>query len=134
VQLGFSHNRLILPRIHEHKRRKERKMKVKAMTPTMRTVIGIGLTAAISVASSPAWSQSLIGDGESWELRDRMAYTVHPTGKMRALPIGDKGMAMMIKRAKPVPRGTVFFTRNGQLYMMRGGGAYDRAGNWKGHL
>lgn len=109
-------------------------MKVKAMTPTMRTVIGIGLAAAISVASSPAWSQSLIGDGESWELRDRMAYTVHPTGKMRALPIGDKGMAMMIKRAKPVPRGTVFFTRNGQLYMMRGGGAYDRAGNWKGHL
>ena len=109
------------------------KAKAKAMTPTMRTAIGIGLAAAVSTASFPAWSQSLIGDGEPWELRDRMAYTVHPTGKMRALPIGDKGMAMMMKRAKPVPRGTVLFTRNGQLYMMRAGGAYDRAGNWMGH-
>jgi hypothetical protein len=90
-------------------------------------------TALVVAFGAPALTQSLIGDGEPWELRDRMAYTVHPTGKMRALPIGDKGMAMMMKRAKPVPRGTVLFTRNGQLYMMQGGGAYDRNGNWMAH-
>jgi hypothetical protein len=39
-------------------------------------------------------------------------------------------MTMLTKRAKPVARGTVLFMHNGQLYMMQGGGAFDRAGNW----
>jgi hypothetical protein len=97
-------------------------------------VISVALLVVVCRFGAPALAQSLIGDGEPWELRESMAYTVHPSGKMRVLPIGQKGMAMMMKRAKPVPRGTVLFTRNGQLYMMRGGAAYDRAGNWMGHL
>jgi hypothetical protein len=89
----------------------------------------LGAALAVTVAT-PALAQNLIGSGEPWELRDRMAYAVNMTGNMRILPIGDRGMTMLMKRAKPVARGTVLFMHNGQLYMTQGGGAFDRAGNW----
>jgi hypothetical protein len=85
----------------------------------------LGAAFAVTVAT-PAFAQG----AEPWDLRDRMAYVVDPSGKMRILPIGDRGMTMLTKRAKPVARGTVLFMHNGQLYMMQGGGAFDRAGNW----
>ena len=89
------------------------------------------LGAAVTVAlTTPALAQN----AEPWDLRDRMAYVVDPTGKMRIMAIGDRGMTMLTKRAKPVARGTVLFMHNGQLYMMSGGGAFDRNGAWMGGL
>ena len=41
-------------------------------------------------------------------------------GKMKVMQPKEQGMAMMKKRAKPVPKGMVFFMNNGQLYMMQG--------------
>ncbi len=87
----------------------------------------LGAALAVTLAT-PALAQN----AEPWDLRDRMAYVLDPTGKMRIVPIGERGMTMLTKKAKPVPRGTVIFMHNGQLYMMQGGGAFDRAGAWMG--
>ena len=84
----------------------------------------IGTVLAVAFAA-PALAQNV----EPWDLRDRMAYVVDTTGKMHVMPIGQKGFAMLTKHAKPVPRGTVFFMHQGQLYAMHGG-AFDRAGGW----
>jgi hypothetical protein len=85
-----------------------------------------GAAATLALAS-PAFAQG----AEPWDLRDRMAYAVTPSGKMMAMAMSDKGATMMMKRAKRVPKGTVFFMHNGELYMMSKG-AFDRAGNFMG--
>jgi hypothetical protein len=91
------------------------------------TVFAAALAAAVA---TPALAQMLVG--EAWTLRENMAYAVNPAGKMQTLPIGGHGMRMLMRRARPVPRGTVLFMHDGQLYMTRGGGVFDRAGNWMG--
>jgi hypothetical protein len=87
------------------------------------------LGAALAVTfAGPALAEG----AEPWDLRDRMAYVVDPSGKMHTLPIGEHGMTMLMRHAKRVPKGTVLFMHDGQLYMMQGGQAFDRAGNWMG--
>ncbi len=92
-----------------------------------KTVFAAALAAA---AATPVVAQMLVG--EPWTLRENMAYTVNPAGKMQTLPIGGHGMRMLMGRAKPVPHGTVFFVHDGQLYTMQGGRMFDRNGNWMG--
>ena len=58
--------------------------------------------------------------GASWDLQEGKAYVVDMQGKMKVMQPKDQGMAMMKKRARPVPKGMVFFMNNGQLYMMQG--------------
>ena len=58
--------------------------------------------------------------GEPWNLQEGKAYVVDMQGKMKVMQPKDQGMALMKKRAKPVPKGMVFFMNNGQLYMMQG--------------
>jgi hypothetical protein len=58
--------------------------------------------------------------GEPWNLQEGKAYVVDMQGKMKVMQPKDQGMALMKKRAKPVPKGMVFFVNNGQLYMMKG--------------
>jgi hypothetical protein len=43
--------------------------------------------------------------------------------------ISTKGWTMMTRSARAVPKGTVFFMNNGQLYMASRG-MFDRAGNF----
>ena len=43
--------------------------------------------------------------------------------------ISTKAWAMMTRSARAVPKGTVFFMNNGQLYTARAG-MFDRAGNF----
>jgi hypothetical protein len=72
-------------------------------------------TIAVAVATS-AFAQQ----GDPWNLQEGKAYVVDMQGKMKVMQPKDQGMAMMKKRAKPVPKGMVFFMNNGQLYMMQG--------------
>jgi len=58
--------------------------------------------------------------GEPWSLQEGKAYVVDMQGEMKVMQPKDPGMALMKKRAKPVPRSMVFFMNNGQLYMMQG--------------
>ena len=72
-------------------------------------------TIAFSVATS-AFAQQ----GDRWDLQEGKAYVVDMQGNMKVMQPKDQGMAMMKKRARPVPKGMVFFMNNGQLYMMQG--------------
>lgn len=80
--------------------------------------------AALVAMATPALAQ----DTSPWDLRERNAYVMDMQGKMWSTRVGDKGMAMMMRKAKAVPRGTTFFTSNGRLYMASG--MFDRAGGF----
>ena len=80
--------------------------------------------AALVAIATPALAQ----DTSPWDLRERNAYVMDMQGKMWSTRVGDKGMAMMMRKAKAVPRGTTFFTNNGRLYMASG--MFDRAGGF----
>jgi hypothetical protein len=83
-----------------------------------------GAVALIAMAS-PAMAQ----DTSPWDLRERNAYVLDMQGKMWSTRLGDKGMAMVTRSARAVPRGAVFFTNNGKLYMASAG-MFDRAGGF----
>lgn len=83
-----------------------------------------GAVALIAMAS-PAMAQ----DTSPWDLRERNAYVLDMQGKMWSTRVSDKGMATMMRRARAVPRGTVFFTNSGRLYMASAG-MFDRAGGF----
>jgi hypothetical protein len=68
-------------------------------------------------------------DLSSWDIKERTAYVVMMDGTMKTVRLGDKGMAMLMKGAKKVPRGTVFVMSGGQLYMVNASKMFDRAGN-----
>lgn len=65
---------------------------------------------------------------EPWDIRERSAYVVMMDGKMMRMSVGDKGMGMLMKGAKKVPRGTVFMMSGGQLYMINASKMFDKAG------
>ena len=66
---------------------------------------------------------------DPWDIKERTAHVVMMDGTMKTVRLGDKGMAMLMKSAKRVPRGTVIFMNNGQLYMVNASKMFDRAGN-----
>lgn len=80
--------------------------------------------AALVAMATPALAQ----DTSPWDLRERNAYVMDMQGKMWSTRVGDKGMTMLMRKAKAVPRGTTFFTNNGRLYMASG--MFDRAGGF----
>ena len=67
------------------------------------------------------------GENNPWDMRDRTAYVVMMDGTMKSMEITDKGMGMLMRRARKVPRGTVLFMSNGQLYMASAASMFDRA-------
>lgn len=87
-------------------------------------------TAVIAGGMSLAMLTGALAQGglEAWDIRERTAYFVMPDGKMMRMAVGEKGMAMLMKHARKVPRGTVFLMSGGQLYMVTGAKMFDRAG------
>ncbi len=69
------------------------------------------------------------GAAEPWDLKERSAYVMMMDGSMKVVALNDRGMSAIMKRAKPVPRGTAFIMSNGRLYMVTGK-MFDRAGNF----
>ena len=82
------------------------------------------IAGAMSVAFT---SVAFAGENNPWDMRDRTAYVVMLDGTMKSMDITDKGMGMLMRRARKVPRGTVFFMNNGQLYMASAASMFDRA-------
>jgi hypothetical protein len=72
-------------------------------------------------------THAIAQENNPWDIRERTAYAVMMDGTMRTMTISDKGMTMLMKHARKVPRGTVFFMNNGQLYMASGASMFDRA-------
>ncbi len=80
--------------------------------------------AAISLALVAGASA---GENNPWDMRERTAYVVMMDGSMKSMNITDKGMDMLMRRARKVARGSVFFVNNGQLYMASAASMFDRA-------
>ena len=84
---------------------------------------------ALVAVATPALAQ----EAQPWDLRERNAYVLDMQNKMWSTGrMSEHGWAMMVRRAKAVPRGTTFFMNNGRLYMASG--MFDRAGNFMGGL
>jgi hypothetical protein len=67
--------------------------------------------------ATPALAQ----DVGAWDLAERNAYVLDAKGKTWSMRVSDRGAKMIMRYAKPVPRGTVIFRSGGQLYMARQG-------------
>jgi len=91
------------------------------MSFTKTTLAAAGVSLALVTG---ALAQGL----EPWDIRERSAYVVMMDGKMMRVSLGDKGMTMLMKGAKKVPRGTAFVMSGGQLYMVNASKMFDRAG------
>lgn len=93
---------------------------------TLRTTLCAA--AAVFAIATPALAQ----EASPWDLRERNAYVLDMQGKMWSTGnITPTAWNHMVRRAKPVRRGTVVFMHNGQLYMAQTG-MFDRAGNFMG--
>jgi hypothetical protein len=86
-------------------------MRVSTKTVLMATAL-VGLaTSALAQGAAPT----------PWELRPDMAYAYGKDGKTLSYKMGTNNAGILLKGAKKVPKGTLFFIgQNGQLYMRPG--------------
>jgi len=60
-------------------------------------------------------------NAEPWQLKPDMAYAYSKDGKLLAYKMGTSNAGDLLRGAKKVPKGTLFFIgANGQLYMRTG--------------
>ena len=75
--------------------------------------------AALGLLATSALAQS--ADPAPWELKSDMGYAYDKEGKTFAYKMGTNNAGLLLKGAKKVPKGTLFFIgQNGQLYMRTG--------------
>ena len=73
--------------------------------------------AALVALSAPAFAQQ----ATPWELKPDMGYGYDKEGKTSAYKMGTNNAGSLLKGAKKVPKGTLFFIgQNGQLYIRSG--------------
>lgn len=77
------------------------------------------MTAALAVLTTPALAQGAAPT--PWELKPEVGYGYDKEGKMFSYQMGTHNAGLLLKGAKKVPKGTLFFIgQNGQLYMRTG--------------
>ena len=77
------------------------------------------LAAALTVLSTSAFAQAVAPT--PWVLRPDTGYGYGKDGKTFSYRMGTNNAGILLKGAKKVPKGTLFFIgQNGQLYMRRG--------------
>ncbi len=75
------------------------------------------VAAALAALATPAIAQQ----ATPWELKSDMGYAYDKEGKTHAYKMGTNNAGLLLKGAKKVPKGTLFFIgENGQLYMRHG--------------
>jgi hypothetical protein len=75
--------------------------------------------AALGALTASAFAQA--SGATPWELKPDMGYGYDKDGKTFAYKMGTNNAADLLKGAKKVPKGTLFFIgQNGQLYMRTG--------------
>ncbi|WP_369719524.1 MULTISPECIES: hypothetical protein [unclassified Bradyrhizobium] len=76
------------------------------------------LVAVLGAFAGPALAQS---EAMPWELKPDMGYAYDKDGKTFSYKMGTSNAGELLKGAKKVPKGTLFFIgHNGQLYMRSG--------------
>ena len=79
---------------------------------TLMAGAALGLPATTALAQAPA---------PTWELKPDMGYAYDKEGKTFAYRMGTNNAGLLLKGARKVPKGTLFFIgQNGQLYMRSG--------------
>jgi len=77
------------------------------------------VVAALVGLSTSAFAQAAVPT--PWELKADMGYAYGKDGKTLAYKMGTNNAGTLLKGAKKVPKGTLFFIgENGQLYMRSG--------------
>jgi hypothetical protein len=77
------------------------------------------LAAALAALTTSAFAQAAAPT--PWELKPDTGYGYDKEGKTFAYKMGTNNAGMLLKGAKKVPKGTLFFIgQNGQLYMRTG--------------
>jgi len=77
------------------------------------------VAAALSALATAAFAQA--AGPTPWELKHDTGYAYDKEGKTFSYPMGTKNAGQLLKGAKKVPKGTLFFIgQNGQLYMRSG--------------
>ncbi|UPJ54567.1 hypothetical protein IVB30_40210 [Bradyrhizobium sp. 200] len=78
----------------------------------------------LAVAVLAGFSASAFAQGAAptpWELKSDMGYAYGRDGKTLSYKLGTNNAGLLLKGAKKVPKGTLFFIgQNGQLYMRSG--------------
>ena len=93
---------------------------------TMRGRAALMIVAALAMGalssaavSTPTWAQA--AGATPWELRPDTGYAYDKEGKTFSYKMGTNNAGLLLKGAKKVPKGTLFFIgQNGQLYMRTG--------------
>ena len=77
------------------------------------------IAAALAAMTAPAFAQAPAPT--PWVLSPEMGYGYDKDGKTFAYKMGTNNAGLLLKGAKKVPKGTLFFLgQNGQLYMRTG--------------
>ena len=85
---------------------------------------GISTKTLLSAAVLAGFSTCALAQGAApapWELKSDMGYAYGKDGKTLSYKMGTNNAGTLLKGAKKVPKGTLFFVgENGQLYMRTG--------------
>ena len=77
------------------------------------------LAAALAALTTSAFAQAAAPT--PWEMKPDTGYGYDKEGKMLSYKMGTNNAGMLLKGARKVPKGTLFFIgQNGQLYMRTG--------------
>jgi hypothetical protein len=77
------------------------------------------IAAALTALTTSAYAED--AKPTPWELSPQMGYGYDKDGKTLSYKMGTNNAGMLLKGAKKVPKGTLFFIgQNGQLYMRTG--------------
>ena len=88
-------------------------------TKTLLMAAALGVAAALAAPATPALAQAAAPT--PWELKPDMGYGYGKDGKTFSYKMGTNNAGQLLKGAKKVPKGTLFFIgQNGQLYMRTG--------------
>ncbi len=83
------------------------------------TIKTLWIAGALSALTTTAFAQAAAPT--PWELSPDMGYAYGKDGKTLAYKMGTNNAGLLLKGAKKVPKGTLFFLgQNGQLYMRSG--------------
>ena len=87
-------------------------------------MVGFSTKTVLTAAALAARTVSAFAQGPAaapWELKPDMGYGYGKDGKTFAYKMGTNNANLLLKGAKKVPKGTLFFIgQNGQLYMRSG--------------
>ena len=87
-------------------------------------MMGISTKTVLTVAVLAGFSTCACAQGAAptpWELKPDMGYAYGRDGKTLSYKMGTNNAGTLLKGAKKVPKGTLFFVgENGQLYMRTG--------------